>query len=316
MRVHPRAVVAEDRLRHERGALAGGARDVADDVLVGHDLVGHARERLVAEVDLALSRRGDLVVVELARDSQTLQGEDDLGAEVVQRVVRGRREVAALLAHGVAEPRHRGVPVALGRVDREVGAVRRQLVGHLVEDEELAFGAEVRRVGDPGLGQVGLRTACDTARVASVGLSGGRVGDLAEERERRHRRERVEDRASRVRQQQEVALGDPLPAADRGAVEAEPLREGRRPERADRERHVLPAPQQVAELEVDQLRLLLEGPRDRLVGLRLGSVRQVCPRVDLLHRPSFGPRKKPQRSSRPLRLHRPHGAAVGAAHSP
>ena len=68
VRVHARAVVAEDRLRHERHALARRARDVLDHVLVGHDLIGHTRQRLVAEVDLALTARCDLVVVELARD--------------------------------------------------------------------------------------------------------------------------------------------------------------------------------------------------------------------------------------------------------
>ena len=39
VRVHARAVVAEDRLRHERHRLAGRMRDVLDHVLVGHDLI-------------------------------------------------------------------------------------------------------------------------------------------------------------------------------------------------------------------------------------------------------------------------------------
>src|SRR5207248_1563273 len=46
--VHAGAVVAEDRLRHEGDGLAGGARDVLDHVLVGHDLIGHARQGLEA----------------------------------------------------------------------------------------------------------------------------------------------------------------------------------------------------------------------------------------------------------------------------
>ena len=124
MRVHPRAVVAEDRLRHERHGLAGRAGDVLDDVLVNHYLVGHLRERVEAEVDLALARRRDLVVVELAGDAKALERQHHLRAEVVQRVVRCGREVALLLADRVAESSLAGVPVAFGRVDRVVRPLR------------------------------------------------------------------------------------------------------------------------------------------------------------------------------------------------
>jgi hypothetical protein len=91
------------------------------------------------------------VVVELAGDADPLEREDDLGAKVVERVVRRRREVAALLPHGVAQSRATRVPVALRRVERVVRSMRRELVRHLVEDEELALGPEVGRVGDPCL---------------------------------------------------------------------------------------------------------------------------------------------------------------------
>ena len=53
--VHARAVVAEERLRHERRDLAGGAGDLLDDVLVAEDLVGGLDERPVADVDLGLA---------------------------------------------------------------------------------------------------------------------------------------------------------------------------------------------------------------------------------------------------------------------
>ena len=54
------------------------AGDVLDDVLVGHDLVGHPRQRLEAQVDLALAAGGDLVVVELARDAEPLERQHHL----------------------------------------------------------------------------------------------------------------------------------------------------------------------------------------------------------------------------------------------
>ena len=72
-----------------------------------------------------------------------------------------------------------------------------QIVGDRVEDEELALGPEVGRVRDA----VSLRYAsalrATCARVARVRLAGERVDDLADDRERRRRRERVDDRARR-----------------------------------------------------------------------------------------------------------------------
>ena len=65
MRVHPRAVVLEERLRHERHGLAGLPRRVLDDVLVLHDVVGGREQRAEAHVDLGLAGRADLVVVHL-----------------------------------------------------------------------------------------------------------------------------------------------------------------------------------------------------------------------------------------------------------
>ena len=298
MAVHARAVVAEDRLRHERRRLAGGAGRVLDDVLVGHDLVGHPRQRLEAEVDLALAAGGHLVVVELARDAQPLEGEHHPGAQVVQRVVRRGREVALLLADRVAEPRLAGVPVALGRVDAVAGLVRTARVRDLVEDEELALGADVARVGDAARAQVLLRPPRDTARVLGVRLLRHRIGDLADERERRGLGERVEDGRRRVGHQQHVALRDPLPAADRGAVEAEPLVEGGLVEPGDRQRDVLPGAEQIAELEVDHRRTRLARPLERRP--RLDLARQVVPQLllDLRHAaPSCaGPTKKPHDS--------------------
>ena len=59
---------------------------------------------------------------------------------------------------------------------------------------------------------------------------------------------------------------------------------------------------------------VLDRPGDRFLGLRPRPVRQVVPRLDLLHRPSFGPRKKPQRIESISEAPSPTaGAVVGAA---
>ena len=126
--------------------------------------------------------------------------------------------------------------------------------------------------------------------------------DLAQERERRRLRERVEDGGGRVRHEQHVALGDPLPAADRGAVEAQPVLEGGLVEPGDGQRDVLPRPEQVAELQVDHHRARLARPLERRprVDLALEVVPQFL--LDLSHPILLvctGPSKKPQDSESP-----------------
>jgi hypothetical protein len=285
VRVHPRAVVAEERLRHEGHALPVLAGDVLDHVLVGHDLVGHARQRGEAEIDLALPARGDLVVVELARDPEALERQHHLRAEVVERVRRSRGEVALLRPCGVAEARLAGIPVALRRVDVVVRGVGPEVVVHLVEDEELALGAEVRGVGDPARAQVRLRAPRDPARVLRIGRARDRVGDLADEGQRGRLGRGIEDRRGRIGHEEHVGVLNRLPAADRGAVEAQALVERGLVEAAHGKGHVLPRPEQVAELEVDHRRARLAGPLERLtcVRQRLAAVHQVVPGLDFRH---------------------------------
>ena len=199
----------------------------------------------------------------------------------MQRVVRRGREVALLLAHGVAEPGLAGVPVTFSRIDRVVGAVRAELVRDLVEDEELALGAHECRVRDARRAEVLLCLLRDAAWILRVGLLGDRIGDLADERQRRRLGKRIEDRRSGVRHQQHVRLRDPLPAANRRTVEAEAVVERGLVERPDRQRHVLPRPEQVAELQVDHLGGRLACPLERLARVRGGRlpVRQVVLRL-------------------------------------
>ena len=209
--VHPRAVVAEEGLRHEGRGLAVEPRDVLDDVLVDHHLVGHPRERPEAHVDLALAAGRDLVMVELARDPERLERHHHLAAQIVQRVRRRRREIALLRPDRVAETRRSRVPVPFGRVDLVVRVVHGQVVGDRVEDEELAFGTEIRGVGEAGRLQVILGALREPARVLAVGRERHRVDHLAEQRHRRQRRVGIEDRGVGLWYEEHVALGDPLP---------------------------------------------------------------------------------------------------------
>ena len=71
--VHAGPVLLVKRLRHVRGALSGLPRHVLHHVLGELDLVGHPEQRVEAQVDLRLTRRAHLVVVELAMDPHRLE---------------------------------------------------------------------------------------------------------------------------------------------------------------------------------------------------------------------------------------------------
>ena len=168
--VHARAVVLEQRLRHERDRLAVAAGDVLDAVLVDHQLVAHLDDRAELHVDLGLAAGRHLVVLGLDLDAALLHLEAHLGADVLQRVHRRDREVALLVARLVAEVRTAGVllaagvPAALDRVEEVEAAVRARLEARRIEDEELGLGPEVDGVADARALQVVGRLLGDVAR--------------------------------------------------------------------------------------------------------------------------------------------------------
>ena len=96
MDVHPGAVLAEQRLRHEGRVPAVLHRVLLDHDPVGHAVVGHRERVLVAHVDLVLGG-ADLVVGVLDVDAELLEREDRLAAHVGAGVERGQVEVAALV---------------------------------------------------------------------------------------------------------------------------------------------------------------------------------------------------------------------------
>src|SRR5581483_2860370 len=119
-----------------------------------------------------------------------------------------------------------------------------------------------------------------------------------------------------------VGLGDALPAADRRAVEAEPFVEGGLVERGERQRHVLPGPEQVAELEVDHPGPCLARPLERLARRRLRgrtvAVSEVVPQLQLRLRhlapPSRTNKKAPGTPAGSLRRHCLAAAFGGGSH--
>ena len=94
--VHARAVLAEERLRHEGRVVPVPGGDLLDDQPVGDRVVGHLERVVVAHVDLVLGGR-DLVVVVLDRDPDRLERVDRVVPDLGRRVLHGHREVAALV---------------------------------------------------------------------------------------------------------------------------------------------------------------------------------------------------------------------------
>src|SRR5919197_5638165 len=276
MHVHAGPVLLVERLWHERRALARLAGDVLDDVLLQLRLVGDPQQRVEPDVDLCLSGRTDLVVLELAVDAHLLQRDDHARPQVAVSVHRRGREVALLRTHLVAEVRacavgvgaeaRAPVPVRLGRVDLVERGVRALIERDVIEDVELGFGPHVTRVGDPRREQVALRLDRHVARVARVGLTRDRVDDVADDRQRLLLVEGVDDRGPRVWHEDHVGLRDLLEAADRRAVEAEAVGERVLVERVDRQAEVLPGTREVGELEVDHPHTVGTGEVEHVAG--------------------------------------------------
>ena len=137
---------------------------------------------------------------------------------------------------------------------------------HVVEDEELRLGTEVRGVGQSGRHEVVLGLLRDVARITRVGLERDRVVHEAVDVQRLVGAERVDDGRVRVGHEDHVRLLDLLEAADRRAVEAETLVEGIGAELVQRRREVLHQSWQVTEAEVDDLDSLVLGQGQYLVG--------------------------------------------------
>ena len=126
VRVHPGAVVGEERLWHERSNLIVLVRHVLDDVAVPHHVVSHHEQRAEPHVDLTLSRGRYLVVMHLDNDAHLRHRQYHLAADVLQRVVWRDREVAFFETRLVPQVRllvTTAVPFALYGVDVVVAGV-------------------------------------------------------------------------------------------------------------------------------------------------------------------------------------------------
>ena len=123
VRVHARAVLAEERLGHEGRVVAVPGGYLLHHQPVRQRLVGHVERVVVAHVDLVLRRR-DLVMVVLDVDPDGLERGDRVVAHLGGGVLRRHREVAALIerlrSRGVLEEEVLELRADVERVEAEL----------------------------------------------------------------------------------------------------------------------------------------------------------------------------------------------------
>ena len=258
VRVHAAAVIAEQRLGHERHGLAVLIRHVADDVLVQHHVVGGLHQRVEALIDFALAAGGDFVMMALDVEAALDHGLHHLGAQILIMIGGRNREIAFLVARPVAEVvlLAAGIPAAFFGVDEVEAGVLVLIEADVVEDEELGFGAEVGGVGEAAVLQVHLGFLGDPARVALVVLARDGIDHVAGHHQRRDFGERIHERGGRIGNQQHVALIDRRPAAD-ATVQAEAFFEGLFVQLADGIGDVLLQAGQIGEAQIELLDVVL-----------------------------------------------------------
>ena len=235
------------------------ARDVLDDVLVHHHLVGRAHQGVEPDIDFRLAGGGHFMVMLLHGDARLLHLQDHLGADVLLRIGRRHREVAFLVADLSAQvdavlPH---VPHAFLGIDVVIAAMARLVVPRMIKNEEFGFGPPVRGVADLGALEIFLRLLRDVARIALIGLARDRIDHIADQAERRHERERVQAGRGRVRHHQHVAVIDRFPSADGRTVQPGTILEQVFRQFVGRNREMLPRPDQIDELQVHDLHPVL-----------------------------------------------------------
>jgi hypothetical protein len=229
VRMHARAVLAEDRLRHEGGVEACLLGDLLDDQAVGQRVVGHLEGRREPHVDLVL-RGPHLVVDVLDRDAHRLERANGLLAQLARRVHGRHGEIAALV--------------------ERLGALV------VLEQEVLELRADVERFEAHRL-HAFERAAQDVARVAlvRVAVRGDDVADhprdLGLALAMRHQLERA-----RIGNRDHVRLLDRVEARDGRAVEAHPVVE-RALELVGGDRKALQVPLEIREPQQHELDALV-----------------------------------------------------------
>ena len=134
----------------------------------------------------------------------------------------------------------------------------------VVEDEELQLGGEFAGIGQAGALHVADGFAGDVAGVSGVILLCDRVLDIADHRQGRPGRERVDQGGLGLGDHEQIGFIDGPPADDARPVEADAFLEGLLGQGIGGDREVLPDAREIHEPEVDRRDLALANLRQDL----------------------------------------------------
>src|ERR1051325_589498 len=131
MGMHSTAVVAEQRLGHERYSLSVLRGRVPDNVFIEHHVVGRFDQGIKALIDFTLSGGSDLVVMAFDIETAFDHGLDHFGAQILIVVGGWDREVAFLIARAITEVIFlaAGIPPALFGIDEIKAGMRMRVEG-------------------------------------------------------------------------------------------------------------------------------------------------------------------------------------------
>ena len=222
--VHARAVVTDDWLRHEGCGFAVGLGYHLHRIFQDLVPVGTLHQLLEFGANFALARGRHFVVVYFDLNTLLLKRDTHRVTDVLQRIHRRNREIAALdwrTVTGVAT-----FNVLVGRprrflgidLDRATGHVH--LPGHRIKNEELGLRTKVSGIAKTGRFQIRFATLGDGARIAVITLAVRRLDHVAADVQHRLIGERVKACRIRIRHQQHVRRFDTLPTGDRGTVKS------------------------------------------------------------------------------------------------
>ena len=201
MHMHAVAVVADDGFRHESQGFSVSMSDVLQRVFQDLHFVGFFGQRVRRDIDLALAGGRHFMMMNFEFQTHFFASHRHRGANVLLRIHRGNRKVAALHARPMRAVAFliclAGIPRAFVRIDFVGAAVHAGTDRDVVENEELVFRSEQRRVGDAGSFQMRFGAFRQGARIASVALHGHRLDDIAAQIQRGFFVKRINDRRRR-----------------------------------------------------------------------------------------------------------------------
>ena len=128
---------------------------VFNHVLIKHHRIGGLNQGVEAVIDFRLACRCYFVMLALNPDSQFFHDQAHLGSNVLLRIGRSDRKITFLMPNLVSQVGHfvaARVPNRFFGIDTVESPVGFRVELDVIENKELGFRSENRRVGQPGAG--------------------------------------------------------------------------------------------------------------------------------------------------------------------